>query len=242
MWAPRGTDNEPMAYALLCAITVSTSRLIYIRLSSVSKLEAGLVQIIQIEDFPIACNIVSALTDRLPANPMHFLGPLLCLAAVALSAPTPEARVSVPTELDPHQSLNGSDPGITCKSGPTYLLGHDCWTAINKFPNDERGDPIPATFSKYALKPRWQLPNAQVFGSCLAIVELGFFPEERSTWAAIRAELIMVYKSCVVGGRPGGYASLGELGGITVSLQPVKAPPPLQMVKRPPQVGQVETS
>ncbi|KAL9100090.1 MAG: hypothetical protein Q9163_004498 [Psora crenata] len=100
-----------------------------------------------------------------------------------MSAPTPDSR------LLRYPSLNGSVSDITCMSGPTHLLAHDCLTAFNKLPNDQRGDPNPATFSRSATKSRWQLPQVALFGSCLAIVELGLFPHEQSTWVAIKTGL-----------------------------------------------------
>ena len=167
---------------------------------------------------------------------------VLCFAAVTCCTPTGHPT-PISTSPVPTTSLNASMPDITCSSGPRYLYTPDCWGAINMFPYDKRGDPNPATFSKDPADPRWKLPSSMLYGSCLAIVELGLLPEEYSTWEAIRGQLAKVYKKCVVNEGIGGYSSLGELGGIRVSLQPMRAPPPpLTLSNGPPEVGQVQTS
>ena len=108
---------------------------------------------------------------------------------------------------------------IVCFSGLSGIFTTDCERVIAKFPLD----PKHAAFSRNA-RPGWKLPDAKVFSSCLAIIDLDLLPVDYTSWTAIRHQLTSVYKKCVVGGKPGGYAILGDFNGITVSLQQSRAP------------------
>lgn len=146
---------------------------------------------------------------RGPPLPLNVISNLPSIENTTLASPSQNHTLSADYEFE---CFNAQKASSVLASVP------DCYKAIEQFPSSS----LYPDYFHSALRPDpsdiYQLPRAEVYGSCEVMVELAFVRRELATWAAIGNGARSLTTVCTSGKFPhnksGGIVHVGRNDGI----------------------------